>query len=145
MVHHQHKAAGVLQSEWLSCKQVSVFHYTCTNCVTELCPSYIYMQLWAHAYRQVFHSDINTTNITESINNAMRSRYLKIRPDALAFSLTEALVEVAFPEMEKRHIQATVKQMESYRKSRYPIPEYLLNRPCTVHGECLINQEGLKL
>jgi len=113
-------------------------------CVTELCPSYIYMQLWAHAYRQVFHADINTNNITESINNAMRSRYLKIRPDASAFSLTEALVEVAFPEMEKRYIQATVKQMESYRKSRYPIPEYLLNRPRTVQGECLVNQEKAK-
>ena len=53
-------------------------------------------------------------------------------------------MEVAFPEMEKRYIQATVKQMESYRKSRYPIPEHLLNRPHTVQGECLANQEKAK-
>lgn len=112
-------------------------------CVTELYPSYIHMQLWAHAYHQVFDADINI-NITESINNAVRSRYLKIRPDALAFSLTEALLEVAFPAMEKRYIQATVEQMESYRKSRYQIPEYLLNWPHTVQGECRVNQEKAK-
>ena len=74
----------------------------------------------------------------------MRSRYLKVRPDASVFSLTEAVVEVAFPEMEKRYIQATVKQMGSYRKSRYPIPEHLLNRPHTVQGERLANQEKAK-
>ena len=53
-------------------------------------------------------------------------------------------MEVAFPEMEKRYIQANVKQMESYRRSRYPLPSYLLNRPCGVQGECLINQEKAK-
>ena len=53
-------------------------------------------------------------------------------------------MEVAFPELEKRYIQVTVKQMESYRKSRYPLPEYLLNRPHTVQGECLVNQEKAK-
>ena len=146
MVHHQHKAAGVpsvrmdqLQtSECIFTMQIQfVSHRTM--------PFLIRLQLWVHAYRQIFHADINTNNITESINNAMRSCYLKIRPDASVFSLTEALVEVAFLEMEKRYIQATVKQMESYRKSRYPIPEYLLNWPCTVQGECLANQEKAKL
>ena len=82
-------------------------------------PFLIHLQLWAHAYHQIFHEDINTNNITESINNAMRSCYLKIQPDTSVFSLTEALVEVAFPEMEKQYIQATVKQMESFHKSRY--------------------------
>ena len=70
--------------------------------------------------------DINTNNVTESINNAMRSQHIKIRPYASVFSLAEALVEVAFPEMEKQYIQAAVKQMESYQKSIYPIPKYLL-------------------
>ena len=102
------------------------------------------MQLWAHAYRQSFHADINTNNITESINNVMRSCYLKVWPDASVLSLTEVLLEVAFPEMEKKYIQATVKQMETYRKSRYPLPYFLLNRPRTVQGECLANQEKAK-
>ena len=139
------KLQEYLQSECISCKQVSVFSLYKYKFVSHrTMPFLIHLQLWAHAYRQIFHADINTNNITESINNAMRSRYLKIRPDASVFSLTEALVEVAFPEMEKRYIQATVKQMESYRKSRYPIPEYLLNRPHTVQGECLANQEKAK-
>ena len=102
------------------------------------------IQLWAHTYRQIFHADIDMNNITESINNSMRSRYLKIRPDATVFSLIEALVEVAFPAKEKRYIQATVKQMESYRKSRYPLSNYLLNWPQGIKGECLINEEKAK-
>ena len=145
MVHHQHKAAGVpsVRMDQLQTSEcVLLYKYKFVS--HRIMPFLIPLQLWAHAYRQIFHADINTNNITESINNAMRSRYLKIRPDASVFSLTEALVEVAFPEMEKRYIQATVKQMESYRRSRYPIPEYLLNRPRTVQGECLFNQEKAK-
>ena len=43
-------------------------------------------------------------------------------------------------------INDAVRQVESktYRKSRYTIPEYLLNWPHTVQGECLVNQEKAK-
>lgn len=75
----------------------------------------------------------------------MRSRYLKVRPDTTVFSLTEVLVDVTFPDMEKRYIQETVKQLESYRKSRYTLPRYLLNRPRGIQEQCLINQEKAKV
>lgn len=101
------------------------------------------MQLWAHAYRQVFDADINI--ITESINNAVRSRYLKIRPDALAFSLTEALLEVAFPAMEKRYIQATVEQMDSYCKSRYKYQNTCLIGPTLCRVNAVSIRKRLKL
>ena len=114
------KLQEYLQSEWQTSECVLLCKYKFVS--HRIMPFVTPLQLWAHAYRQIFHANINTNNITESINNAMRSRYLKVRPDASVFSLTEALVEVAFPEMEKRYIQATVKQMESYRKSRYPSP-----------------------
>ena len=119
------------------CTSTNLYH-------TELCP-FLYLCSYENITINKFSMKISTpTTSLESINNAMRSRYLKIRPDASVFSLIEALVEVAFLEMEKRYIQATVKQMEFYHRSRCPIPKYLLNRPRTVQGECLFNQEKAK-
>lgn len=57
------------------------------------------------------------------------------------FALTQVLVEVVFPEQQLKYIQATVKQTSTYRSPRYPIPDYLIERPHSVQGICLLNIE----
>ena len=57
------------------------------------------------------------------------------------FALTQVLVEVVFPEQQLKYIQATVKQTSIYRSPRYPIPDYLIERPHSVQGICLLNIE----
>ena len=99
------------------------------------------MQLWAHAHRQSFHGGINTNNITESFNNVLRKRYLPLRHDTTVFALTQVLVEVVFPEQQLKYIQATGKQTSTYRSPRYPIPDYLIERPHSVQGIYLLNIE----
>lgn len=102
------------------------------------------MQLWSHSYRQNFHCGVNTNNITESFNNVFRKRYLPLRHDTTVLALVQILVEVVFPEQEMRYVQATVKQTTEYRTPKYPIPIYLLNRPHSVQGICLLNIERSK-
>ena len=99
------------------------------------------MQLWAHAYRQTFHCGVDTNNITESFNNVLRRRYLPLRHDTTIFALVQILLEVAFPEQEMRYIQATIKHTSMYRKPRYDLPDFLIDRPHTVQAICLGNME----
>ena len=46
-----------------------------------------------------------------------------------------------FPEQQLKYIQATVKQTSTYRSPRYPMPGYLIERPHSVQGICLLNIE----
>jgi hypothetical protein len=57
------------------------------------------------------------------------------------FALTQVLVEVVFPEQQLKYIQATVKQTSTYRSPQYPMPDYLIERPHSVQGICLLNIE----
>ena len=57
------------------------------------------------------------------------------------FALTQVLVEVVFPEQQLKYIQATVKQTSMYRSPRYPMPDFLTERPHPIQGICLLNIE----
>ena len=104
------------------------------------------IQLWAHAYRQNYHSGVDTNNFTESFNNVLRRRYLPLRHDTTIHALVKILVEVAFPEQETRYIQATIKRTGAYRKPRYEIPCFLQDRPESVQSLCLLNiQRGTSI
>ena len=104
------------------------------------------IQLWAHAYRQNYHSGVDTNNFTESFNNVLRRRYLPLRHDTTIHALVQILVEVAFPEQETRYIQATIKRTGAYRKPRYEIPCFLQDRPESVQSLCLLNiQRGTSI
>lgn len=92
----------------------------------------------------MFHSAVDTNNITESFNNVLRRRYLPLRHDTTIFALVQILVEVVFPEQEVRYIQATIKQMKAYRRPRYELPDFLTEKPHTVQSICLLNIERAK-
>lgn len=135
-----------LESEWLSCTQVSmVTHSKSLLSLTDF-DYIIILQLWAHAYRQHFHSGIDTNNLTESFNNVLRRRYLPLRHDTTIHALVQILIEVAFPEQETRYVQATIKRTGAYRKPRYDIPYFLKDRPESVQSLCLLNiQRGISI
>lgn len=119
------------------CIKCSPFLYVCA-CVCGC------LQLWAHSHRQVFHGGVDTNNITESFNNVLRRRYLPLRQDTTIFALVQILIEIAFPELEVRYIQATIKQTSSYRKPRYALPVFLEGRPHSVQSLCLMNIQRAK-
>ena len=105
---------------------------------------FTYIQLWAHAYRQVFHCGVDTNNITESFNNVLRRRYLPLRQDTTIFALVQILVEVVVPEQEVQYMQATIKQTSAYRRPRYHLPNYLNNISHTAQSICLLNKDRAK-
>lgn len=105
---------------------------------------YYFVQLWSHVYRQKFHADIDTDNLTEAFNNALRSRYLRLRQDTSVFELVQILVNVVFPEQESNYIVAVAQQMEAYRRPRYNIPDFLINRPQCIQAACLTNMSSAK-
>lgn len=102
------------------------------------------MQLWSHVYRQKFHAEIDTDNLTEAFNNVLRSRYLRLRQDTSVFELVQILVSIVFPEQESDYIVAVAQQTEAYRKPRYNIPDFLVDRPQCVQAACLANISSAK-
>jgi len=71
-----------------------------------LCPT----QLWAHTYRQNFHAEVNTDNLTEAFNHALRSRYLHLRQDSTVSDLVDLLLKIVFPEQEREYAIAVTQQ-----------------------------------
>ncbi len=60
------------------------------------------------------------------------------------FELVQILVNIVFPEQESNYIVAVAQQMEAYRKPRYNIPDFLIDRPQCVQAACLANMSGAK-
>ena len=102
------------------------------------------LQLWSHVYRQNFHAEIDTDNLTEAFNNALRSRYLRLRQDTSVCELVQILLNVVFPEQESNYIVAVAQQTEAYRKPRYSIPDFLIDRPQCIQAACLANMSSAK-
>lgn len=102
------------------------------------------MQLWSHVYRQTFHAEIDTDNLTEAFNHALRSRYLQLRQDSSVTDLIEVLVNIVFPEQQHEYTVAVAQQTDAYRKPRYDIPDYLSDRPRSVQTACLANMSKAK-
>ena len=90
-------------------------------------------------YRQSFHAEIDTDNLTEAFNHTLRSRYLQLRQDTSVTDLCEVLLNIVFPEQQKEYTIAVAQQTEGYRRPRYEIPGYLIDRPRNVQSACLAN------
>lgn len=106
---------------------------------TLLCTSVI--QLWSHVHRKEFHAEVDTDNLTESFNHALRSRYLHLQQDKTVSAFVKVLVDIVFTEQEREYVVATTQQTTCYRLPRYSLPEYLQNRPRQVQAACLLNME----
>jgi len=90
-------------------------------------------------YRQSFHAEIDTDNLTEAFNHTLSSRYLQLRQDTSVTDLCEVLLNIVFPEQQQEYTIAVAQQTEGYRKPRYEIPSYLIDRPRNVQPACLTN------
>ena len=95
-------------------------------------------------YRNVYHGTVDTNNITESFNNVFRTRYNALRPDTTLVSLVQLLIKVVFPEQEKEYFVKTAQCSTNYRKPRYPIPTFLLDRPHHIQEQCILHLEAAK-
>ncbi|XP_065891799.1 uncharacterized protein [Dysidea avara] len=95
--------------------------------------------LWSHVYRQSFHAEIDTDNLTEAFNHTLRSRYLQLRQDTSVTDLCEVLLNIVFPEQQKEYTIAVAQQTEGYRRPWYEIPGYLIDRPRNLQSACLAN------
>ena len=102
------------------------------------------MQLWSHVYRQTFYAEIDTDNLTEAFNHALRSQYLQLRQDSSVTDLIEVLVNIVFPEQQHEYTVAVAQQTDAYRKPQYDIPDYLSDRPRNVQTACLANMSKAK-
>ena len=95
--------------------------------------------MWSHVFRQ-----IDTDNFTESFNNVFRTRYQQLRYDTTIHSLVKLLVDVVFPEQERKYNIKTAMLTTHYRQPRHQLPEFLLGRPHQVQATCISNMEKAK-
>ena len=99
----------------------------------------IYCVALVTCYRQSFHAEIDTDNLTEAFNHTLRSQYLQLRQDTSVTDLCEVLLNIVFPEQQKEYTIAVTQQTEGYRKPWYEIPGYLIDCPRNVQSACFAN------
>ena len=102
------------------------------------------LKLWSHVYRKQFHAEVDTDNLTEAFNHALRCRYLHLQQDKTVSAFVRVVIDIVFSEHEREYIIATTQQRYTYRIPRYPLPAYLKNRPHSVQAACLLNIEKAK-
>ncbi|KAF5830515.1 hypothetical protein DUNSADRAFT_14400 [Dunaliella salina] len=93
------------------------------------------IELWATCHRQVFHCGMDTNNFTESMNRVLKACFLSPRPDRRLDSLLESLCKEAWPYFDAKYIEKNKSSARlDAKKHKYPVPDFLLNRPAPIRG-----------